>query len=216
MDLGGGFVDQIIFADLEAAYQEELDRQLLRGSGSSGELLGINAVSSINAVTYTDASPTVPELYPKFADGIQQIHTNARRVPTLISMAPRRWGWITAALDSSNRPLVVPQAPMNAVAVFGEVAAQGIVGAIQGIPVITTGSHAINLGGGTNQDQIVEFRAPEMILMEAPIRARILEEVLSGNLTVRLQLWSYANFFAGRLPGAISTVDGTGLVTPTF
>lgn len=216
LDLSPYPVDRIIFADLDGAYEEELDRQLWRGAGTSGELLGINAVSSINAVTYTDASPTVPEFYPKVADAIQQIGTNAKRPAQIVVMVPRRWGWITAALDSSNRPLVTPTAPQNSVAAFGEVAAQGIVGGLQGLPVVTTASGATNLGAGTNQDQVMVIRASEMILMEGPKRTRILTEVLSGNLTVRLQLFAYVNFFAGRLPSAISTIDGTGLVTPTF
>lgn len=216
IDLSPYQVDRIIFADLDGAYEEELDRQILRGSGSSGELLGINAVSSINAVTYTDASPTVPELYPKVADGIQQIATNVKRPAQIIVMVPRRWGWITAALDSSNRPLVPPAGVMNPVATFGEIAAQSVVGNMQGLPVVSTASGATNLGAGTNQDQIVICRPQEMILMEGPKRTRILTEVLSGNLTVRLQLFAYVNFFAGRLPSAISTIDGTGLVAPSF
>lgn len=216
LDLSPYPVDQIIFADLDGAYEEELDRQLLRGSGTSGELLGINAVSSINAVTYTDASPTVGELYPKVADGIQQVATNAKRPAQIVIVHPRRWGWVTAALDSTGRPLVTPVAPQNSVALFGDVAAQGIVGGMQGLPVVSTASGATNLGAGTNQDQIVVCRPAEMILMEGPRRTRILTEVLSGNLTVRLQLFAYVNFFAGRLPSAISTIDGTGLVTPTF
>lgn len=216
LDLSPYPVDQIIFADLDGAYEEELDRQLLRGAGTSGELLGINAVSSINAVTYTDASPTVPEFYPKVADGIQQIGTNAKRPAQIVIAHTRRWGWITAALDSQNRPLVTPTAPMNAAGLFGDVAAQGIVGGMQGLPVVVTASGATNLGAGTNQDQVVICRPAEMILMEGPKRTRILTEVLSGNLTVRLQLYAYVNFFAGRLPSAISTIDGTGLVTPSF
>jgi HK97 family phage major capsid protein len=216
LDLSPYPVDRIIFADLDGAYEEELDRQLWRGAGTSGELLGVNAVSSINAVTYTDGSPTVPEFYPKVADGIQQIGNGAKRPAQIIVMTPRRWGWITAALDSQNRPLVTPVAPQNSVALFGEVAAQGIVGGLQGLPVVSTASGATNLGAGTNQDQVMILRPAEMILMEGPKRTRILTEVLSGNLTVRLQLFAYVNFFAGRLPSAISTIDGTGLVTPTF
>ena len=139
VDLSPFAVDQIIFADLEGAYQAELDRQILRGSGTN-ELLGLNAVAGINAVTYTDATPTVPEAYPKFADAIQQIAA-ARFAPAqVISMAPRRWAWLTASLDTQNRPLVVPGAGVNTVARFGPLAAQSIVGEIQGVPIVTTGS----------------------------------------------------------------------------
>jgi hypothetical protein len=33
---------------------------------------------------------------------------------------------------------------------------------------------------------------------------------------VRLQLFAYANLFAGRFPASISTIGGTGLIAPTF
>lgn len=214
LDLSPFPVDQIVFGDLRGAYEAELDRQILRGSGTN-ELLGINAVAGINAVTYTDATPTVAELYPKFADAIQQIHTLRFAAAELISMHPRRWAWLMASVDLQNRPLVVPSAGQNAIARFGAELAQGIVGEIQGVPVVITGSHATNLGGGT-EDQIVVFRPTDCILMESPLRTRIHEQTLNGNLTVRLQLFAYANMFAGRFPAATSTIGGTGLIAPTF
>ncbi len=214
LDLSPFPVDQIVFNDLRGAYDAELDRQIMRGSGTN-ELLGLNQVAGINTVTYTDASPTVPELYPKVADAIQQIAATRFAGAELVSMAPRRWGWITAALDSQTRPLVTPGAGVNSVARFGPVVAQGIVGEIQGVPIVVTGSHALTLGGGT-EDQIVVFRPSDVILMESPLRTRVHEQTLNGTLTVRLQLFAYANLFAGRFPASISTIGGTGLAAPTF
>jgi HK97 family phage major capsid protein len=217
LDLSPFPVDRIIFADLEAAYQAELDRQILRGSGTN-ELLGLNQVAGINTVSYTDASPTAPELYPKFGDAMQQIHSNRFAPAELASMHPRRWAWISTAVDTAGRPLGIPAggAAFNPAATFGPIAAQGIVGYLSnGLPVVVTGSHATNLGGGT-EDQVVVFRPSDCLLMESPLRSRVLTDVLSGNLTVRLQLFAYANFFAGRFPASISTIGGTGLIAPTF
>jgi HK97 family phage major capsid protein len=222
LDLSPYPVDQIIFADLEAAYQAELDRQIMRGSGTN-ELLGIDQVSSIGAVAYTDASPTVPEAYPKLANAWQTVAT-ARFLPAdLVSMHPRRWAWFLASLDSSNRPLIpaVAGGPLsttvgqNVIARYDSNAAQGMVGELFGTPIVTTASHATNLGAGT-EDQVILARTADMILMESPRRTRILQEVLSGNLTVRLQLYSYVNFFAGRYPGGICRVYDTGFIAPTF
>lgn len=207
--------DQIIFADLEAAYQAELDRQILRGSGTN-ELLGINQVAGINAVAYTDATPTVPELYPKLSDAIQQIHSNRKLPATAIVMHPRRWGWIVAALDTQNRPLVTPSGPMNGIAVFSDAEAEGRVGALAGVPIYTTANVATNLGAGTNEDQIVVLRGSDTLLLESDLRARVLPDVGSGNLTVRMQVYAFVNLFAGRYPTAITTIGGTGLITPTF
>lgn len=217
VDLSPFGVDRIIFADLEGAYQAELDRQILRGSGTN-ELLGINQVGSINTVTYTDASPTAAELYPKFGDASQQIHA-ARFAPAQVAvMHPRRWAWISTAVDTAGRPLGIPAgaAGFNPQATFSEIAAQGIVGTLSnGLPVVATASCSTALGAGT-EDQIVVCRPADMILMESPLRTRLLTEVLSGNLTVRFQLWAYVNFFAGRFPASISAINGTGLILPAF
>ena len=212
----GAQVDQIIFADLRAAYDAELDRQVLNGSGTSGELLGLLNVSGINSVTYPDASPTAAELYPKLIDAIQQVNTNRYLPADAIIVHPRRWAFLNAALDSSNRPLVTPVAPFNGLAEFGANLASGVVGSIGGVPVIVDANVPTNGGAGTNQDSIAVVRTGDHLLMEGALRTRVLEEVGSGTLTVRLQLFAYANYFAGRYPGGISVVTGTGLVTPTF
>jgi HK97 family phage major capsid protein len=215
IELGTAAVDKIIFGDLMAAYQAELDRQILRGSGTN-ELLGINQVSGINAISYTDGTPTVPELYPKVADAIQQSAVGRKLAPTAMVMHPRRWGWITAALDSQTRPLVVPSgSAFNAAATFQSAAKEGQVGELQGLPVYGDSNVATNLGGGT-EDQIVVFHGPSVLLLESPIRTRIMQEVLSGTLTLRFQLFAYVNLFAGRYPTSISTIGSTGLIAPTF
>jgi HK97 family phage major capsid protein len=222
LDLSPYPVDRFIFADLEAAYQAELDRQILRGSGTN-ELLGIDQVSSIGTVAYTDASPTVPEAYPKLANAWQTVASNRLLPADLISMHPRRWAWFLAAVDGSNRPLIpaVSGGPLstvvgqNVMARYDSNAAQSMVGEMFGTPIVATASHSTALGAGT-EDQVIFARTADMILMESPRRTRILQEVLSGSLTVRLQLYSYVNFFAGRYPGGICRVYDTGFIAPTF
>jgi hypothetical protein len=69
--------------DLIADYNMQLDAPDLSGSGAAGQLLGIlNVAPAINAVTYTDATPTVPELWPKLADALNQASNNRKIVPT--------------------------------------------------------------------------------------------------------------------------------------
>ena len=210
-------VDRLILADLAAAYQAELDRQILRGSGTN-ELLGINQVASINTVTYTDASPTAAELYPKFGDAMQKIHTNRFAPAQLVSMHPSRWAWISTSVDSTGRPLGIPvsAAGYNPMAQWSQIQAQGIVGTLSnGLPVVATASHATTLGGGT-EDQIVVFRPDDILFFESPLRTRIHEQTLNGNLTVRLQVFAYANMLAGAYPASISTIGGTGLAAAAF
>lgn len=53
------------------------------------------------------------------------------------------------------------------------------------------------------------------ILYESQIRTRVLPEVLSGNLAVRIQLYGYAAM-ATRQPRSIVVISGTGLTPPAF
>jgi len=113
-----------------------------------------------------------------------------------VVMHPSRWGWITAALDGATagvgRPLVVPTGAgaFNAMATMDN-NAEGIVGGIQGLPVVADGNIPTNFGAGTNQDRIIVGRFAEAYLFEGVARFRVLMEVLSGTLQVRLQLWNY-------------------------
>lgn len=209
-------LDQVMAQDLAADYAAKLDAQVINGSGASGQATGILNTSSILSVTYTDASPSVPELYPKFADGIQQIHAGRYMSPTAIVMHPRRWGFLEAAVDSSNRPLVTPYAPFNAAGVKTTVAAEGAVGSIQGLPVYLDPNIPVNLGGSTNEDRIIICRYQDYKLWESQVRTRVLSEVLSGNLTVRVQVYGYLAFTAARYPSSTAVISGTGLATPTF
>jgi hypothetical protein len=138
--------------------------------------------------------------------------------PTAIVMHPRRWAYLLAATDSTGRPLVTPDAgnPMNNAATLGAVASEQVVGQMHGLPVITDPNMPTTLGTGTNEDVIHVLRASDLLLFESGIRSRVLPEVGSGNLTVRLQVYGYLAFTAGRYPKSIVEVGGSGLVAPSF
>lgn len=209
--------DEVVFGDLFSDYASKLDAQVLNGSGSNGQVTGILNTSSIVAVTYTDASPSLPELYPKAADAIQQINSNRYLAPNAWIMHPRRWGWMLAALDSSSRPFVVPNAagPYMAQGVSTDVAAEGSVGSFQGLPVYLDANVPTTLGGGT-EDIILAGRFSDAYLWEGDLRTRVLFETDANTLEVRLQVYAYVAFTAARYPKAFGTVGGTGAAAPTF
>jgi len=180
--------------------------------------LGLLNVVGVNAVTYTDATPTLPELYSKLADGIQQIHTGVFMPPQAIFMHPRRWAWALASLDTQNRPLITPYAPMNAAGTFAGVVSEGPVGSIQGVPVWVDANIPTNLGAGVNEDRIIICRPDEMLLWEAQSGPyfEVFRDVLSGSLGVRLRLHNYEAQMFARRPKAISVISGTGMVGPVF
>ena len=220
LERGGqpGFsLENIIFQDLVSAYYTKLDNLMINGSGSSGQPKGISQVSGINQTTYTDASPTVAELYPKLADAVQEINSNRFAPATAILMHPRRWGFLTAGVDSSNRPLVLPAGnnPDNAVGV-GDAAAYGqVVGSVLGLPVITDANIRTDLGAGT-EDAIYIAKVDDHIMFEDNLFQLKFEETNAGSLTTKMVVYGYVAFASGRYPAGISEIVGTGLIAPTF
>lgn len=211
-------IDQVIFDDLTRDYATKLDVQVLNGSGAGANATGILNVASINTSTYTDATPTVGELYSKLADIIQKIHANRFLPPEAFVMHPVRWGWILAALDTTNRPLVTPYAPFNATGILERVASENVVGNMLGLPVIVDASIPTTLGAGT-EDAIICARFSDLYLFEQPapgVNVRTYEEVLSGNLQIRFQVWGYFAFLGNRYAKSIGKVTGTGLIAPVF
>lgn len=215
----GELVESIVFGDLAAAYNAELDRLILAGSGGSGEHTGILATSSINSITYTDASPTVAELWPKLADAVGQVVSQRYTGPTAIVMQPETWAWMLASLDTANRPLVAPVGAANA---FGTVAPPqyaNAAGTLLGKPVILDGNMPTNLGTGTNETRIVVADFRDSFLFEdpnaSPAQLRF-DSVGSSVLAVRLIAYGYSAFTAARQPKAVSVISGTGLITPSL
>lgn len=208
--------DELVFRDLLADYATKTNLQVLNGTGASGQVTGLVTQSGATAVTLT--ATTVAGLYSAIANAVQQIYAARYAAPNAIVMHPRRWAWLISQLDSNSRPLVVPaaQGPNNAVGTFGALGVQQVVGTIQGLPVVTDPSIPTNTGAGTNQDTIYILRTDDVVFYESGVRTRVLQETLSGTLTVRLQVYGYLAFSAGRYPASLARVTGAGLVTPTF
>lgn len=207
----GTNVDSLVAADLVSAYHTQLDALVV------AELLA----SAGQSVTYTDASPTVAELYPKLLDAVQKVQTTFFAGPNAIVMHPRRLAWILSALDTTNRPLAVP-APrnMNGVASGNGSVQYGNSGyEIAGLPVITDANVSVAQGAGTNEDTIYIGNLQELHLWEdgdgSPMFLRF-EQPKAAELDVTMIVYGYAAYTANRYPNAWAKIGGTGLVTPTF
>jgi HK97 family phage major capsid protein len=209
-------VDDVILADLAAAYAQQYNTLILSGSGTGGSPTGMLTLSGTNAITYTQASPTVALLYSQIANAIQTVHTNRFLPPDTIIMHPRRWAYLLAASDTTGRPLVVPSAnsPMNGLANQGEVAAQGYVGTIQGLPVYVDSLIPTTVGG--TQDQIIVARMADLMAWEGNVKAEAFPQTYANQLSVLVRLYNYMSFQPARYPKSISVISGTGLVAPTF
>ena len=206
--------DDVVFRDLTAAHAAKLDTQVISGSGTAGQVLGITGTTGVSDVAPT--AGTVKAVYAALANAVQKVHTERFMPPEVIVMHPRRWGWFLSQVDSTDRPLFLPAAnnPQNAAGILSSVASEQVVGQMHGLPVVTDPNLPINLGAGTNEDNILVMRASDLVLWEGGIRARVLPEIKAQNLTVVLQLYSYLAFSAARYPQSVKVI--TGLVEPTF
>jgi HK97 family phage major capsid protein len=69
--------DEVIYTDLLADLAQKIDVQVLSGIGPTvGQLTGMLNVVGTNAITFTSASPTVPLLYPYFAQATTAVANN--------------------------------------------------------------------------------------------------------------------------------------------
>jgi HK97 family phage major capsid protein len=216
----GQLVEEVIFGDLARAYNTAMDAQVVNGSGASGQHRGILNTSGVNSVSYTDASPTVQELWPKLASSLGQIQQARFTGATGIVMNPATWAWMQAALDTVGRPFMAaegvaqnPLAVNDKPFVYG-----GPVGTIWGVPVIVSGNVPTNLGAGTNETRIIAADFRDVYLWEnsaAPTQMKV-EQPLASSLGVQLVVYGYSAFTAGRQPAGVSVISGTGLITPAL
>ena len=217
----GTGIDQFIIQDLIRGWHTTLDDQILNGTGASGQILGITDTAGVNTVGFTTASPTVELLYPKLADAYQKVQTSVYQNPTHWIMHPRRLAFLLASVDSAGRPLVVPTlgGPMNAVATGAGQAYYGNSGySLMGLPIIADANVVTDNGAGNDEDRIYCVNANELHLWEQPGSPFALnfDATGAGSLTIKSVVYGYSAFTAGRYPGAVSIISGTGLVAPTF
>lgn len=232
----GQGVDELLYADLAGAYASALDNALLVGTGTGGQPLGALNTAGVIAQTAYGALVTISAFYSKVAGAIQAVTGQGVGVnPQLIVMHPRRWGWLTAQLDTAGRPLVVPLAngAYNAEGLNLNPGAYGggndvqrgytVVGSMHGLPVVTDSNMPTTKGAGL-EDVVLITDPTKLYLWEdgdGMPRQLQFEQTLGANLTTKLIIYSYVAFTAGRYPGATSTTGGVdvasqGLQPPSF
>jgi HK97 family phage major capsid protein len=218
--LRGYNIEGIVLGDLIRDYHTKLDNSLLNGTGSNGQPLGLLNMTTGVLVTYTATTGTVAGLYPKTADAIQQIQSNIYVNPNAVIMHPRRLGFLLAGVDSSNRPLIVPQAynPMNAMGTGNGTPTYGNSGySILGLPIIVDANISTGQGASTNQDTIFVVDLNETHLWEeAAAPTYVTFEEPSGKVAINIVLFGMSAFTAERYPKAVAQINGTGLATPSF
>ncbi|MDF5755815.1 hypothetical protein [Spongiactinospora sp. TRM90649] len=215
IDRGTG-IEDVTMQDLFNRVATVLDNTLINQATT-----GLTNVAQSN--TYTDASPTGAELYPKIlgaAAGVEAALLAMGR-PTHAVMHSRRWYWLSSQMSATWPLINWSGVPVQAggTANSGSSYASGPRGVLpSGLEVIVDNNIATNLGSGTNEDELYVVPASECHLWEDPaaplfIRA---EQPAAASLGVLLVAYSYFAYTFGRYTNGMQKVGGTGLVTPVF
>lgn len=193
----GPHLDWAIFKDLTSSYDAQLEALLMTGSGTGAQFTGIlnltTGAGGVNAITYTDANPTPPEILPYLGQAAAQLGDARSAPPETWLMRTARFAWL-AAFDAATRPTnILP---------------------LLGFPHALDDAIPATLGGAgpTNgtQDAIIAMRPSDSILLESEQHTEVFFEVLSGVMMARLRLHGYATAIH-RQPTGIAKITGTGM-----
>lgn len=217
----GEAVDRIIYRDLVAQYAVNIDGDVINGPGTGNRYTGIMQTSGRLTVTSTNTSGVA--IVRAIGKAIGDVNGSRLLPPDAIVMHPRRWAYLSVAVDNNNRPLVVPNAygPQNAFGTGQFDAVQTAVGSIMGVPVWTDANVPTTLHLGqtfTNEDAILVLHRSDLHLWESSEAPREFqfEETRGGDLTVKLVIAGFSAFTAGRYPNGVAVIQGAGLDVPAF
>ncbi|MFJ1763748.1 hypothetical protein ACIOD2_25775 [Amycolatopsis sp. NPDC088138] len=207
--------EEVTLQDLFAAYATTLDSTLINQATT-----GLAAVAQ--ATSYTDASPTAAELYPKYLAAAANIEATllGRARPSHVIMHSRRWYWQQSQLSNAWPMFTQPGIPTQAGGVnYGAGYNDAVRGLLpNGMQAVVDNNLSTNNGAGTNEDLIYVVPADECHLWEdpnAPVFIRA-EQPAAASLGVLLVVYGYFAYSFRRYTNAMQSITGTGLVAPTF
>jgi hypothetical protein len=178
-------IDRILAEDLGAAWGGAFDLQVLNGTGSNSQLTGLLVLSGTSAITATTAT-AVANLAA--AGKLRaDVSTSFGQAPDTLILHPRRAAFIRATLGYA------PEWPIP-----------NLVEA-PGVPVTLS----------STQDALIAIVRDQVILYTAPPAIRVMPDVGSNTLTVRLSAFGYCAMVA-RQPAAIGKATGAGLAAPSW
>ncbi|MEV8395923.1 MULTISPECIES: hypothetical protein [unclassified Streptomyces] len=215
IDRGTG-IEDVTMEDLFKRVATVLDNTLINEATT-----GLSAVAQ--AISYTDATPTGAELYPKIlgaAAGVEDAML-AMGKPTHAVMSSRRWYWLSSQMSSAWPMINWTNVPVQASGTANAASsyASGPRGVLPcGLEVIVDNNIAKNLGAGTNEDELFVVPSDECHLWEdgeSPLFIRA-EQAKAASLGVLLVAYKYYAYTFSRYTNAMQKIGGTGLVTPAF
>jgi hypothetical protein len=215
--------------DLLADFDKQLDLQILAGNGSNstslngGQILGLYPStnwSGTNSLTYTSGSPAAWHMFSLLGAMASKVATNRFHLGESFAhvLHPRRAMWFASGTDTANRPLIESRnfGPFNVAAIEADsVPAEGQVMQLPWGPRVIQDANVTTTDatGGSAQDIAIGCLFDDAWLFEGEMRTRVLPEVLSGTLQVRIQVYNYVAFLL-RYGQSLAIATGTGFSAP--
>ena len=213
---GGIFSEEVVLQDFAENYGQALSEQLIAGTGTNGQLLGllnvptttVHGVPGARVATYTSASPTPAGLVQTIGSVAAQVGETRKRPPSALLMRPGRYFWFAGMeAGTSQEPVLRPG--LGTVPAQGQ-ADEGARGPIAGLPVYLDGTIPVENG----RDTVIALRAADLLLLEDPAGPRFTAYPtadVAGQMSVVLQWHAYTTAISSRYPSAIGHVEGSGL-----
>jgi HK97 family phage major capsid protein len=202
--MGIGTVDGPIAYDLGRAYGKQLDSQLITGTGSNGQLLGLQNVNTSGSHVIDGTSMTAIATFWVGLGKAAAAVGNDRQLPMEAWLfAPRRWAWLATLLDSSNRPVASPSGANPHAHELDPAGSVYPVGPIIGYPVWQAGA----IPAGTNTDFVIACRPSDYRLYEGESQLMVAKSPLAGTLQYRVSLRRYVAFIANRYPSSVALIN---------
>ena len=191
--------DQLVAGEILGACDALQESQIINGSGTGGEALGLLNTSGIGTMTLTATSSTA--LLDAISRTSAASHQAAGYAPDTVIMAPRRWRWLLANSGTAGAALQV------------DTGTGPISGRVLGMNVIASPSVPLTLT--TNQDAIIVIRSADVMMQESAAQIRYVKDT-SGQAQSLLQQVQVSRYFAvGALrPAGVYAITGSGLANP--
>lgn len=200
--------DGIMYAALSLGYNQNLEKQMLAGTGINGQLTGLTQVSGITSVSGATISATqdtaAQDILPLVGQAAAGVGNTRQLPPEIVVMSPRRYYAIATGRDTAKRalaalgnrphPAILPSS-LDALSDDELPLAGGArpVDVVAGLPCYLSGG--INGAAATVADYILVLRVSnDMLLYESTPKFMVYDDPLSGTLGVRLQLSRYVAF----------------------
>jgi len=237
LDQRPGDADAILLPQLMADYGTQVDGLMLLGSNGLGQPNGImpaGAIGAANLISLGNTNNTAAQQWAFGGTGGSVVgsphYASAQLLSILGRLRAQRpthfvvndvvWSLMCAAADAQNRPLVPPgvHAPDATPSLHGlpliidpaVPATFAASGTQPYIGAVTSGQAAPVAGSGT-YTPVLLGKWDDAFLWEGDYRVAIMQEVLAGELLVRVQMRNYIASIPNRLTwgGANTTFSGT-------